>query len=109
MFFAHRTRQRILIALAACIAYALLVAAAAAIFPRDGKSFASSFGWWLLAIPVGLVAYAALELIGTWSLGLSFWQRMPSWARVLLLVVVISLGAVGAIFVNQYVGGSIAL
>lgn len=109
MFFAHRTKQRIRIAIAACIAYALLVAATAAIFPRDGKTFASSFGWWLLAIPVGLGAYAALELFGTRGLGLSFWQRMPSWARVFLLVAVISLGAVGAVFVSQHFGGSIAL
>jgi hypothetical protein len=95
VLFAHRTKQRIRVALTVCAVYALLVAAVAAVFPHEGKSFASSFGWWLLAVPFGLVAYAALELFGTWSLSLPFWQRMPSWARVFLL--------------SQYVGGSRAL
>ena len=109
MFFAHRTKQRFLIALVACIAYALLVATVAAVFPRDGKSFASSFGWWLVAIPVGLVIYGALELFGTWSLDLPFWKRMPSWARVLLLVALISLGAAGVALVVEYLRGNGAL
>lgn len=108
MFFAYRTRQRIRIGLAICAAYVLLASAAAAIFPRDGESFASSFAWWLLAIPAGLVAYAALETFGGWGLGLPFWSRMPSWARVLLLVAVISLGAVGAVFVSQVIEGAMA-
>jgi hypothetical protein len=105
VFFAHRMKQRFRIALAVGVAYALMVTTVAAVFPREGKSFVSSFGWWLLAIPVGLVVYAAVELSGTWSLGLPFWQRMPSWARVLLLVAIISCGAVGVAFVTQYLGG----
>lgn len=98
MFFAHRTRQRFRVALVAWVVYAAIVATAAALYPREGKSFASSFVWWLAAIPVALVAYAALELFGTWSLGLPFWRRMPSWARVILLVAIICLVVVAVAF-----------
>jgi hypothetical protein len=104
VFFAHRTKKRFRVALAVCVAYALLVATVAAVFPREGESFASSFGWWLLAVPVGLGIYATLELFGTWSLSRPFWQRMPSWARVLFLVALIGCGAVGVAFVSQYLG-----
>jgi hypothetical protein len=108
MFFARRTRQRIRIAAIACIAYAVLVAVAAAIYPRDERIFASSFGWWLVAFPVVLFAYAAIELICTWGLCQSFWQRLSTWARVLLLVALISFFAVGAVFVSQHIGGFMA-
>ena len=103
MFFAHRTKQRIRIAVVACIAYALLVAVVTVFFPREGNSLLSSFSWWLIAIPVGLATYAVLELFGTWSLGLTFWQRMPGWTRVLLLVVLIAIGTTAAVLVSQYV------
>lgn len=103
MLLAHRTKQRLRIAVVACAAYALLAAAVAAVFPREGHGFLSSFGWWLCAIPMGLIAYIALELFGTRSLGLPFWQRMPSWARVLLLVALIGGIAVSAFFISQLV------
>ena len=103
MFFAYRTKQRLRIAFAACIAYALLAAAAAAMLPRAGHSFLESFGWWLCAIPIGLIAYVALESLGTWSLDRPFWNRMPSWVRVLLLVTLVSCCAVGAMIVGQLV------
>lgn len=94
MFFAHRTKQRLRAALVLCIVFALLVAAVAGLFPREGKNFPSSFVWWLVAIPVSMVACAALELLGTWGLGLPFWRRVPSWARITLLVALISLTVV---------------
>lgn len=103
MFFAHRTKQRLRIALAACAVYALIAAVLAAVFPREGHGFAASLGWWLCAIPIGLAAYAAIELFGTWSLERPFWQRMPSAARVLLLVALVSCVAVGAVFVRQFI------
>jgi hypothetical protein len=109
MFFAHRTKQRILVAIAVCAIYLVLVAAAAVLFPYLGTGFASSFGWWLIAVPLGLVAYIALELFGTWSLGFPFWQRMPNWARVLLLVSIISFGVVGIAILSQFFGGNSAL
>ena len=77
MFFAHHIKQRLGIAFAAGVTYAVLAAAVAAAFPREGLGFLSSWGWWLRAIPVGLIAYLALELFGTCGLGLPFWQRMP--------------------------------
>jgi xanthine/uracil permease len=103
VLLAHRTKQRLRIAVVACAAYALLAAAVAAVFPREELGFLPSFGWWLCAIPIGLIAYVALELFGTLSLGLPFWQRMPSSARVLLLVALISSIAVGAFFISQFV------
>ena len=103
VLLAHRTKQRLRIAVVACAAYALLAAAVAAVFPREGLGFLPSFGWWLCAIPIGLIAYVALELFGSWSFGLPFWQRMPSSARVLLLVALISGIAVGAFFISQFV------
>lgn len=65
----------------------------------------STVGWWLLAIPVGIAAYAALELFAGWGLGLAFWQRLPSWGRILLLVALIAVGLVGVVFVAQTLRG----
>lgn len=103
MLIAHRTKQRLRIGVVACGAYALLAAAVAAVFPSEELGFLPSFGWWLCAIPIGLFAYVALELFGTWSLGLPVWQRMPSSARVLLLVAIICGIAAGAFFISQLV------
>ena len=103
--FSSRTKQRISIACASCAVYILLVTIIAMVSPRDGKSFVYSFSWWLLGIPVGLLAYAVLELFGAWSLNLLFWQRMPSWGRIMLLVVLISIGAVGVAFIIQPFAG----
>lgn len=103
MFFAHRTKQRLRIALALCAVYALVASVLAAAFPREGHGFAASVGWWLCAMPIGLAAYAGIELFGTWSLERPFWQRMPSAARVLLLAALVSCVAVGAVFVSQFI------
>lgn len=103
MFLAHRTKQRLRIAVVVCAAYALLAAAVAAVFPREGLGFLPSFGWWLCAIPIGLIVYVAVESFGSWSFERPFWQRMPSSARVLLLVALISGIAVGAFFISQFV------
>jgi hypothetical protein len=104
MLLPRQTRNRLRVALGTCLAYAVIAGAIAAAWPHENKGFASSFVWWLLAIPGGLIAYVGLELFGTWSLGLPFWQRMSSWARVLLLVVLICSGAVGAIVVSRHFG-----
>ena len=104
VFFAYRTKQRLRLAFAVCIAYAVLAAAVAAMLPRAGLGFLESFGWWLCAIPFGLASYVALELFGTWSLDRPFWNRMSSWMRVLLLVTLVSCCAVGAVIVSQFIG-----
>ena len=109
MVFTQRTRQRIRIALVASLVYASLVASVAALFPQEGKSFLSSLGWWMVAIPVGVAAYLSLELFGTWSLELPFWQRLPSWARILLLVAVVSFISVVIAVVAEHLGGGNAL
>ena len=105
MFLAHRTRQRLCVVLASCVVYALVIAVVAMLFPREGKSFASSFGWWLVAIPAGIAAYAALEVFGTWSLDRPFWQSLPRWARILLLVLLISFGVIGTLLLSQHFEG----
>ena len=97
-------RRRLRFILTACSVYAALAAAVAAMFPREGLNFLGSFAWWLCAIPMGLVACVSLELFGTWSLGRPFWQRMPSWVRVPLLVALIACVAVVAVFVNRLIG-----
>lgn len=71
-------------------------------FPREGKNFAASYGWWLFAIPAWLIAYAALETFSTWGLGLPFWQRMPSWARIFLLVLLICVAFLGVAFLRHF-------
>ena len=109
MFLAHRTRHSIRFALVASLLCALLVASIAAFFPQEGKSFLSSLGWWIVAIPVCIAAYAALEFFGTWSLELTFWQRMPSWVRVLLLGAVVSFIAVFVAISAEHFGGGNAL
>ena len=106
MFFAQRTRERTRLVFIACLAFVALVAVSAAIFPHEGQGFVVSFGWWLAAIPVGLLAYALVESFGTWGLGRPFWQRMPSWARVLLLVVIIGAGTGGIVLVRHLAGGA---
>lgn len=102
MFLAHRTKQRLRFALLGCVAYALAVAIVSAVLPREGQGFAHTFGWGLVAIPTGLALYAACEMFGTWGLGLPFWQRMPSWARVSLLVLLIGVGVVAALLLRQH-------
>ena len=109
MFIAQRTTRRIRIAFLACFAYALVAILAAVAFPTEGKSFFSSLSWWAIGIPVGLLAYVAVELLSTWFLELTFWQRMPSWGRVLLLVALLSIVAIGVSVVFQQLGGYSAL
>ena len=104
MFLGQKTRQRFRTAMAACVGYLFVAAGLAIAFPRPGQTFASSSLWWLTAIPVGLVSYAALELFGTWFLDLAFWRRMPSWARVCTLVALICVGAVTGYAISHFAG-----
>jgi hypothetical protein len=92
MFFAHRTTQRIKTLFAILVVYTALVAVLALVFPREDANFWQAYGQWLVALPVGIIVYVALELFCTWALGLPFWQRLPSWVRVPLLVVSIVIG-----------------
>jgi hypothetical protein len=104
MFVAGRAKRRIRAVLVICLTYAAVVAAVASFFPRESRSFAASYAWWLLAIPVFLIGYAALEVFGEWFLDLAFWSRMPSWARVLLLVLIISFVSASVILVRASIG-----
>ena len=109
MPFTHRTSQGLRIALVIFAAYALLVAVVAMVFPQAGMSVLSSYGWWLAAIPLGLVTYAAFEFFFTWGLELPFWQRMPSWIRIFLLVIFICTAVFFFVFIGSPIGSEQAL
>lgn len=104
MFISYRTKQRFRIALAVCLAYALLVAILAALFPTEGRSFSSSFWRWSIAVPVYFCIYVFLELFGAWFLDHSYFHRMSSWVRILFLVLLIVLIVVVVVFIRQYFG-----
>ena len=91
MVTANQRTRNLRILLALCIGYALLVAVLSTLFPLKGHSPGFSFVWWLAGLSVCLIAYAVLEFAGTWSLERPFWRRLPSWARVSLLVAVVCL------------------
>jgi hypothetical protein len=95
MFSTHRTARRIRISFVIFVGYAMLTAVLALGSPRGDASFWSSYGRWIIGIPVCSAAYVALELLGTCALRLQFWQRLPSWARIPLLVSLIGLGILG--------------
>jgi hypothetical protein len=100
MFLAQRTRQRFKIVLLGTVVYALIVLALALLAPAPNVPFSVAYGRWLLGIPATLIAWASLELIGTCSLNRQFWNRMPSWGRIALLVTLISLFAVAAVWLS---------
>ncbi len=100
MPFIHRTSQGLRFALVIFATYAFLVAVVAMVFPQAGMSVLSSYGWWLAAIPLGLMTYAAFEFFFTWGLELPFWQRMPSWMRIFLLVILICTAVFCAVFIG---------
>lgn len=104
MSLARRTRNRLCIAVVVCAACVLAAVAAAALFPRKGRSFLQSVAWWLAAIPIGFAACLVVEFAGSWTLERPFWQGLPSWARVMLLVVVICACAVAAVLVARIAG-----
>ena len=52
--------------------------------------------------------YIALQF-GAWFLDFSFWNRMPSWARILLLVLIFSFVCAGVILVRDSMGSHGAL
>ena len=85
MFFAQRSRQRVLAAGSALLGYSGVVLVLALLFPGQPESLFQSFLRWLIGIPLTLVAWAALEFLGTRVLELAFWERIPSPVRVLLL------------------------
>ncbi|MFZ5503423.1 MAG: hypothetical protein ACOY3V_07870 [Pseudomonadota bacterium] len=86
-----------------------IVGALAWLLPEKGATYTEAFLKWLVAIPLSLVAWLALEWVGTTLLSLPFWQRMPSFARVTLLVVSIVILIAAVIVVVQLVRGPNAL
>jgi protein-S-isoprenylcysteine O-methyltransferase Ste14 len=56
---------------------------------------------WFLGIPVALGIWAILELFGVLALSRPIWSRMPSWARVGLLVALVCLATVLTVWVHR--------
>lgn len=101
MFFAGRTQKRVKVASLVLLALVGVAAVLGLLFPQSGGTFWDSFRWWVLGIPIGLAAWLGLEWCGTTMLGFSFWQRMPSAVRVLLLVAIIVIVMIAAVFAMQ--------
>jgi Na+/proline symporter len=101
MFFAGRTHQRVKAVSLTLLAFVVVAAVLAALFPQNVGTFLESLRWWLVGIPIGLAVWLGLEWCGTTILSFGFWQRMPSASRVLLLVVIIVLFIVVAMFTKQ--------
>ena len=102
-------KKRIVI-LVACASYAVLATLLAATAPFQGLTFISSFGAWLLGIPVVLLAYVAIEALCTRWVEANFWKIMPSWARVSLLALSLCTGFVAVMLLAfVYAGLSTSL
>ncbi len=78
--------------------YRARAAVLALALPGENARFWSSYGRWIVGVPVCFAFYFALELLGTWVLGLPFWQRLPSRTRVPLFVAVFALCMFGLLY-----------
>ena len=103
MFFASRTHQRVKIASLVLLVLVAVAAVLSLLFPQPGGTFWESLGWWVVGIPMGVAAWLALEWCGTTVLGFAFWQKMPSAARVVLLVAIAVIVILAVVFTNQFV------
>jgi ABC-type dipeptide/oligopeptide/nickel transport system permease subunit len=73
-------------AVASVVAGTLVASAILAFIAPGSASYPAAFFRWLTKIPIVVVLYAFLEWAGTALLGRAFWSRMPSVARIILLV-----------------------
>lgn len=102
MFLASRTHQWVKVASLVLLALVGFATVLGLLFPQNSGTFWESFRWWVLAIPIGLAAWLGLEWCGTTVLGFSFWRKMPSAVRVLLLVAIIVIVILVAVFSKQF-------
>ena len=110
IFFAHRTEEKIKYIGIVIAAYILIVGMLAWFLPENSTSYSMAFSKWfvdLLLFVAALLFYLfvslALEWTGTTFLSLPFWERMPSSARVTLLVVIIVIAIIAIIVIKQSV------
>jgi hypothetical protein len=89
MDFGHRTAERVKTAIAVTAIYSVVVALLAQFLPAPGVSFPEAFLRWFVGIPATLAVWFCAEWLCTAALSLPFWSRMPSWARIALLVLIV--------------------
>jgi hypothetical protein len=104
MFLAQRTRQKLLVALVLCATDVAVSTALAWAFPR-GTAYLGSVAHWLVAIPLVVGAYVALEFLGERFLSVAIWKRMPPAFRVFVLVCCIATVAALAIAASNWTHG----
>ncbi len=102
MVFAHKTRHRAKAVLTGLVVYSMLTAALAVMWPKQGVAFAEATSRWFVGIPATIAMWLALEWLGSKALGLPLWSRLPSWARIALLVVVVVAATLGAFAVSVW-------
>lgn len=88
MIAARQTARRIRISTAILVAYLVGVAMLVTAFAAQGAALLSAYGRWIIAVPVGLIAYVGFELFAAWALRQPVIQRVPASARVPLLACV---------------------
>ena len=101
-FFSHKSRKRIRTIGIAIIIYALVLGVLTILFPFHGVSYFETFRKWFIAVPVFLVISFGSEWVGTKVFSLSFWQEMPSIARISLLVFCLISVVVAAIYFREF-------
>ena len=102
-YFGHRTHQRLKVIGIVAAAYISIVGVLAWLLPEKNATYSGAFLRWFITIPLFFMAWIVLEWVGTKLLGLAFWQRMPSIARVILLVVSIIIVILAVIVTVQMV------
>jgi hypothetical protein len=101
MPFAQRKKLIVKIALLGILVYALIVLGLTLYSPAPDLPFSVAYGRWLLGIPATLAVWFTIEYIGTWSMDRPFWNNMPSWGRIVLLVLLIAIIAAAAVGLTQ--------
>jgi hypothetical protein len=102
MYVASRTAKNLKVALAVVLAYLVVVAPLAWFYPAAGVSFAEAYLRWAAGIPATVALWFSIEWLATRVLGLRFWTRLSSSARIVLLVVVIVAIVVTAMVLHNW-------
>jgi Kef-type K+ transport system membrane component KefB len=106
--FAIKTRRRWAVIVAVLGAWFAIAWVLALVVPREGATNLGSFVSWVVILPVALVAWAALELGGTWLLSRPALKRMSSAARIGIVISAV-LVVVGVLAIATHLARGYAL